>query len=246
MPRFFVDMPLLVGDVLTLPDEVARHVQVLRLAPGDSLVLFNGRGGQHAARLVEIGRRHALAEVGEFSPIDAEPPYEIALAQGIAGGDKMDWLIEKSVELGAARVVPLSAARSVVRLAAERAQRRQSHWQALVRAACEQCGRNRIPEVEAPQEFGRWLDTLSAEASEGELRLMLSPRGARSLHSLPESPPTGRVTLLVGPEGGLAPEEEAAAGQRGFVALALGPRVLRTETAGMAVLAALAARWGGW
>lgn len=246
MPRFFVDSSYQPGDLIALPDEVARHVQVLRLQPGDALVLFNGRGGQYDAQLVELGRRSALVQIGEFQAVEAEPPYRVTLAQGIAGGDKMDWLIEKAVELGASRFVPLAAARGVVRLVGERAARRQEHWQALVQAACEQCGRNRVPEVAAPRELAGWLEALPAAAADGELRLMLSPRASHSFDALPAAAPPGEITLLIGPEGGLAPDEEHGAAARGFVPLALGPRVLRTETAGIAVLAALAARWGGW
>jgi 16S rRNA (uracil1498-N3)-methyltransferase len=246
MPRFFLDDSIQPGDVLTLPDEVARHVQVLRLKVGDALVLFNGRGGQYGARLVEIGRRSVAVEIGEFSDVEVEAPYEITLAQGVAGGDKMDWLIEKAIELGAVRFVPLVTVRSVVRLAGDRAARRQAHWQALAQAACEQCGRNRVPDVEAPRDFAQWLDSLPAAPADGELRLMLSPRARLPFDALPGAAPSAGATWLIGPEGGLSPEEEEAAAARGFTALALGPRVLRTETAGIAVLAALAARWGGW
>jgi 16S rRNA (uracil1498-N3)-methyltransferase len=246
MPRFFVDSDLVAGDVVALPDEVARHIQVLRLTAGDALTLFNGRGGQYEGRLVEVGRRTALAEIGAFASLELEPPYRITLAQGIAGGDKMDWLVEKAVELGASRIAPLITARGVVRLSPERAARRHAHWEGVVRAACEQCGRNRIPEVERACELSKWLDMLPDVASPGTLRLMLSPRAGTAFASLPEAPPDGDIILLIGPEGGLSPEEEDAAVAHGFAPLSLGPRVLRTETAGMAVLAALAARWGGW
>lgn len=246
MPRFFIDSALEPSNVVALPDEVVRHIQVLRLQIGDALTLFNGRGGQYAARIIEIARRSVLAEIGAFDPVEAEPPYRIALAQGIAGGDKMDWLIEKAVELGAARIAPLVATRSVVRLSAERASRRHTHWQAIVRAACEQCGRNRIPEIDPARDLSKWLQALPAPSEPGTLRLMLSPRGSIAFDTLPCTPPVGEVTVLIGPEGGLSPEEEEAAAAHGFSALSLGPRVLRTETAGMAVLAALAARWGGW
>lgn len=246
MPRFFVDSAFEPGAVVALPDDVARHLQVLRLQTGGALTLFNGRGGQYAARLIEIARRSALAEIGAFEAVETEPPYRIALAQGIAGGDKMDWLVEKAVELGAARIAPLVTARSVVRLSAERATRRHAHWQGIVRAACEQCGRNRIPEIDPARDLSKWLEALPAPREASALRLMLSPRGSVAFDTLPSTPPTGEVTLLVGPEGGLSPEEEDAAATYGFSPLSLGPRVLRTETAGMAVLAALAARWGGW
>jgi 16S rRNA (uracil1498-N3)-methyltransferase len=246
MPRFFVDMPLQTGALLALPEEVARHIQVLRLQPGDALTLFNGQGGQYDARLAELGKRSATVELGAFLAVEAEPPYRITLAQGIAGGDKMDWLIEKAIELGASHIVPIGTARAVVRLAGERAARRQAHWQALIAAACEQCGRNRVPQVEPPRELLAWLEALPAAPGDGELRLMLSPRGAQPFGALPTRAPCAAVTVLIGPEGGLAPEEEVAAATRGFTPIALGPRVLRTETAGIAVLAALAARWGGW
>lgn len=246
MPRFFVDSTFAAGDVVTLPDEVARHVQVLRLQAGDALTLFNGRGGQHTARLVEVGRRNALAEIGTHEAVEAEPPYRVTLAQGIAGGDKMDWLIEKAVELGVTGIAPLITARGVVRLSAERAERRQAHWQGIVRAACEQCGRNCLPAVAPARDLSKWFDALPAAEDAKGLRLMLSPRASQPFAALPDTPPAGEVILLIGPEGGLSPEEEAAAAGYGFTGLSLGPRVLRTETAGIAVLAALAARWGGW
>ncbi|MGF6876566.1 16S rRNA (uracil(1498)-N(3))-methyltransferase [Paraburkholderia sp. MM5477-R1] len=246
MPRFFVDIPLYADDVIALPDDVVRHVAVLRLQPGDSLTLFNGQGGEYGAELVEVERRAARVKIGEFRAIEVEPPYRLTLAQGIAGGDKMDWLIEKAVELGASGFVPLATARSVVRLTGERAQRRQQHWQGVVRASCEQCGRNRVPDVMPVCEIGAWLDTLSREPAPDELRLLLSPRASIGFAALPDAPPPGGVTLLIGPEGGLCADEEAAAGEQGFTAIGLGPRVLRTETAGIAVLAGLAARWGGW
>ena len=246
VPRFFVGIPLVADDVVTLPDEVTRHVQVLRLAPGDAIALFNGAGGEYAAQIAAVEKRTATARVGARLDVEAEPPYRLTLAQGIAGSDKMDWLIEKAVELGATGFVPLQTARGVVRLAGERAQRRHAHWQRIVQAACEQCGRNRLPDVAPSREFGAWLDTLPPAPADGELRVLLSPRASVPFAALPDSAPKGETTVLIGPEGGLSPDEEEAARARGFTAVGLGPRVLRTETAGIAVLAALAARWGGW
>jgi 16S rRNA (uracil1498-N3)-methyltransferase len=245
MPRFHVDGPLSVGQLLTLPDDVVRHVHVLRLQIGDAITLFDGRGGEYRAELVEIAKRAATARIDEHDPREAEPPYRIVLAQGVAGGDKMDWLIEKTVELGVSGIAPITAERGVVRLAGERALRRQAHWRALVRAACEQCGRNRVPDVAPPRDLDAWLSDLPS-AAEGELRLLLSPRAELSFESLAANPPSAQVTLLIGPEAGFSPAEEDAIVAAGFSALGLGPRVLRTETAGIAVLAALAARWGGW
>lgn len=246
MPRFFVDTPFQPGDIVTLPDEVTRHVQVLRLQTGDAIVLFNGTGGEYSAEIVEMERRDTKVRVGPFSDVEAEPPYRLTLAQGVAGNDKMDWLIEKAVELGATRFVPLTASRSVVRLSGERAVRRQAHWQRIVQASCEQCGRNRMPEVAPAREIGAWFDSLPKAPAEGELRVLLSPRASVPFAALPNDPPGGEVTLLIGPEGGLSAAEEATAREHGFVAVGLGPRILRTETAGIAVLSALAARWGGW
>jgi 16S rRNA (uracil1498-N3)-methyltransferase len=246
MPRFFVGTALKPDDIIQLPDDVTRHILVLRLQPGDSIVLFNGEGGEYSAELVEVERRSASVQVREFRDIEVEPPYHLTLAQGIAGGDKMDWLIEKAVELGASSFVPLTTTRSVVRLSGERAQRRHAHWQGIVRSSCEQCGRNRLPDVAPVREIATWLGALPRKPEEGELRLLLSPRASISFTALPPTSPHGRVTLLIGPEGGFSAAEEAAATDHSFTAVGLGPRVLRTETAGIAVLAALAARWGGW
>jgi 16S rRNA (uracil1498-N3)-methyltransferase len=246
VPRFHVDAELREGATLSLPADVARHVQVLRVAPGAPLTLFNGAGGQFDAELLELGKRDVLVRIGAFSAREAEAPYRITLAQGIAGGDKMDWLIEKAVELGVARIAPLSTERGVVRLSGERADKRVAHWRGIVRASCEQCGRNRLPEVEPVSGLAAWLARWPAEPAPGELRLMLSPRASIAFAALPAQAPTGDVTLLIGPEGGLSPAEEDAARACGFTSLLLGARVLRTETAGIAMLAALAARWGGW
>ncbi|MDA0571251.1 16S rRNA (uracil(1498)-N(3))-methyltransferase [Burkholderia gladioli] len=245
VPRFFVDVLLADQASIVLPAEVARHVQVLRLEPGDALTLFDGSGGQYRAELVEIGKRTAVARTLAFEARELETPYRITLAQGIAGGDKMDWLIEKAVELGVAGVAPLSTSRGVVRLSGERADKRVAHWQGVVRAACEQCGRNRVPAVAAVSDYAAWLAALPSPV-EGEVRLMLSPRASIAFAELPKQAPTGEIRLLIGPEGGLSPAEEDAARECGFRAIVLGARVLRTETAGMAMLAALAARWGGW
>ncbi|SAK72785.1 16S ribosomal RNA methyltransferase RsmE [Caballeronia fortuita] len=245
MPRFYVDGPLRVGDTHPLPDDVVRHVHVLRLQIGDTITLFDGRGGEYRGELVDIAKRAATARIDEHSAREAEPPYRVTLAQGVAGGDKMDWLIEKAVELGVSGIAPITAERGVVRLAGDRALKRQAHWQALTRAACEQCGRNRVPEVAPPRDLDAWLAGLPA-ATDGELRLLLSPRAEVGFASLPAEAPSSPVTVLIGPEAGFSPSEENAIVDAGFATLGLGSRVLRTETAGIALLAALAARWGGW
>ncbi|WP_423192419.1 16S rRNA (uracil(1498)-N(3))-methyltransferase [Cupriavidus sp. H18C2] len=245
-PRFFVDTALVADAVLPLPEPVVRHVQVLRLATGDAITLFNGQGGSHAATLAEIGKRHALARVGAHDAAEAETPFTVTLAQGLAGGDKMDWLIEKAVELGVTAIQPLQASRSVVRLSGDRAAKRQAHWQALVQAACEQCGRNRLPAVAPVATLEAWLASAPAPGA----RLLLSPRASGSLADLAATHrdawrATG-VTLLIGPEGGLSADEEDAARRAGFIGVTLGPRILRTETAGLACLATLNAILGGF
>lgn len=248
-PRFFVggaDAVLAAESDFPLPEPVVRHAQVLRLAPGDAITLFDGRGGSHAATLVELGKRHAVARIGAHDAAEAEPPFRVTLAQGLAGGDKMDWLIEKAVELGVDAIQPLQATRSVVRLSGERAQKRQTHWQALVQAACEQCGRNRLPQVAPVANFETWL----AQSGGAGTRLLVSPRAQQSLPAFVaerrEALIANGVTLLIGPEGGLSPEEEQAARQAGFTGVSLGPRILRTETAGLACLATLNALLGGF
>lgn len=249
-PRFFVDTVIEADIEMPLPERVVRHAQVLRLAPGDAITLFDGRGGSHAATLLDMGKRHAVARVGSHDAGESELPFRVTLAQGLAGGDKMDWLIEKAVELGVNAVQPLQTARAVVRLNAERAEKRHAHWRALVEAACEQCGRNRLPHVAPATNLETWLAREGGAATEGGLRLLVSPRATESLVAVVERQRpgilAGGVTLLIGPEGGLAPDEEEAALRQGFTAVSLGPRILRTETAGLACLAALNALLGGF
>lgn len=251
-PRFFVgtaDARLAADTDYELPEAVVRHAQVLRLVPGDAITLFDGRGGSHAATLVDLGKRHAVARIGAHDTTEAELPFRVTLAQGLAGGDKMDWLIEKAVELGVTAIQPLHASRSVVRLTGDRALKRQAHWQALVEAACEQCGRNRLPEVAPVANLESWLGRSGNNSESGE-RLLLSPRATHSLPALAASRRAewlaGGVTLLIGPEGGLSPDEESAALKAGFTTVSLGPRILRTETAGLACLATLNAILGGF
>lgn len=250
-PRFFVggtEAILAAEADFSLPEPVVRHAQVLRLEPGDAITLFDGRGGSHAATLLELGKRHAVARIGAHDTAEAEPPFRVTLAQGLAGGDKMDWLIEKAVELGVAAIQPLQAHRSVVRLTGDRAHKRQAHWQALVQAACEQCGRNRLPAVAPVANFETWLAQSGSNGTGA--RLLVSPRAEQSLPvyvaERRDALLADGVTLLIGPEGGLSPDEEQAARRAGFTGVSLGPRILRTETAGLACLATLNALLGGF
>jgi 16S rRNA (uracil1498-N3)-methyltransferase len=240
MPRFYCPQPLLPGATIDLPDAVAHHLHVVRQQPGDELVLFNGEGGQVRARLLEVGKRRASAEVINHEAIEAELPWHVTLAQGLPEGSKMDWIVEKAVELGVSAIQPLAARRSVVKLSGERADKRLAHWQAVVVAASEQSGRNRLAEVAPIEDFGRWI----AQPSDVR-RILLSPRATQSLAAWTRETAPHAVCLLVGPEGGLSLEEEDAAIAAGARPLSMGPRVLRTETAGLAALAILAAGWGG-
>ena len=241
MPRFHCPQPLVPGSIVDLPEAVAHHLQVVRQQSGDELVLFNGDGGQVRARLVDIGKRRASAEILAIEAIDVELPFRVTLAQGLPEGSKMDWIVEKAVELGAAAIQPLAAQRSVVRLSGDRADKRLAHWQSVVVSASEQCGRNRLAEIAPVQDFHRWL---GQPAGDGE-RILLSPRADASLAQWTRQTPARDVTLLVGPEGGFTEQEEDAARAAGALPLSMGPRVLRTETAGLAALAILAASWGG-
>lgn len=245
LPRFYVDTSLSPHTAVTLSEAVTRHIHVLRLAVGDDVCLFDGSGHEFRARLDAINKRDATASLAESTRPDTEARYNITLAQGIAGGDKMDWLIEKAVELGVHAVVPLQTERGVVRLSGERAAKRVQHWQALVQAACEQCGRARVPAVAPVATLREWLATAkSTEAS----RVLLSPRGTQSLTQWAmqsrERIESAGVELLIGPEGGLSPDEEALAESAGFLPLTLGRRILRTESAALVAVSALHAVLG--
>lgn len=240
MPRFYCPLPLSTGQTIELPAPVAHHLHVLRMQPGAALTLFDGRGGQYAATLAEVGKKSASAHIDTFDDVDVELTWAVTLAQGLPEGSKMDWIIEKAVELGVAAVQPLAAARSVVKLSGERAEKRQAHWHGVIVAASEQCGRNRLAQLAAPSDFRRYVSTPTAQP-----RILFSPRATQSLSAWATTTAPQALTVLVGPEGGFSAEEEAAALDAGAVALSLGPRVLRTETAGLAALAVLAALWGG-
>jgi len=228
-----------VHGLFELPPEQAHHViHVLRLAAGDVVTLFDGRGTEYRATLERVSRSGISVRVGEASRVSRESPLAVTLAQGISSGERMDYTIQKAVELGVFGIQPIACERSVVRLSAERAARRVAHWQAVAAAACEQCGRNVVPRVFPVASLGDWLASLPSDA----LRLTLSPDAPMTLRELPAPP--SRVLLLVGPEGGLSPAERLDARNAAFSALRLGPRVLRTETAAVAALAAMQTLWG--
>jgi 16S rRNA (uracil1498-N3)-methyltransferase len=242
MTRIHVPGPIEAGGECALNAAQSHHLHgVLRLKPGDALVLFDGAGAEYGATLLRAGKRGVTVTVGERRSVSRESSLAVTLAQAVSSGERMDYTIQKAVELGAAAIQPLAASRSVVRLSSERAGRRASHWQAVAIAACEQCGRNHVPSVGAVLPLDRWLARLPA-AGDGARRLLLTPRADARLRDL--EPPRHPVILLAGPEGGFTQEEEAAARRSGFVPLSLGPRVLRTETAAVAALAAMQSLWG--
>ncbi len=240
IPRVYVNDSLRVGHEVLLPEQAGEHVaRVLRLERGHALILFNGDGHEYDARLATLAKRAVSAEITAVRAADREAPLTLTLAQGIARGDKMDWILQKATELGVARIVPLVTERTEVKLDEDRAERRLAHWMSVVAGACEQSGRNRLPTIEPPQKLDRWLGSLGNDSA---LRLALLPDGDTNLRQL-ASVENGAL-LVVGPEGGFSEHDIVLLGQGGFRGLRLGPRVLRTETAGIAALAALLALHG--
>ncbi|HEY0180563.1 MAG TPA: 16S rRNA (uracil(1498)-N(3))-methyltransferase [Dokdonella sp.] len=240
IPRIYVPQPLRPGRVVELPVQAGEHIaRVLRLDRGHPLRLFNGDGGEYAGELASLAKRSVTARVLESAAADdRESAMRITLGQGIARGEKMDWILQKATELGVTAIVPLVTDRTEVKLDAERAERRVAHWEAVIASACEQCGRNRLPEIAAPMRLADWAAALGDDAG---LRLALDPHGGARVRALAAAE---RVTLAVGPEGGLSEHDLATLAQAGFEGLRLGPRILRTETAGLAALAALQAVHG--
>lgn len=240
IPRFHCPFPLAPGAQIELPEAAARHaLKVLRMKAGERVILFDGRGGEWLAELKVGAGGTAHAALRAFADRDCESPLHVALAQALPAGDKMDWIVEKCVELGVAAIQPVAAKRSVIRLSAERMARRVAHWNAIARAACEQCGRNRVPEVAPLLDLPQYLARAQVQNAR---RLLLDPQGGTALQALDR--PAAPVVVLSGPEGGWEAGELQAAHTAGFQALKLGPRILRSETAGAAALAALQARWG--
>jgi 16S rRNA (uracil1498-N3)-methyltransferase len=232
VPRFYLDAPLRAGSVCTLPEDTAHHaVHVLRLREGDHIALFNGRGGEFSARIASIQRLKIMVDLLQHRPLERESPLRVTLVQGVSAGERMDSTVRKAVELGVAEVQPVLAARSVARPKGERADSRRAHWQKVVIAACEQCGRNRIPEVHPLVEVKDYRPAGPAT------KILLSPLARQPLSK--QSLEGNAFILAAGPEAGFTAEEEAALVDAGFVPASLGPRVLRTETAALAALAAL-------
>jgi 16S rRNA (uracil1498-N3)-methyltransferase len=240
IPRLCVFEPLVAGADIVLPEQAGEHVaRVLRLEHGHPLILFNGDGREYRAEIAQLAKRAVTVRILDGgTPTDRESPLQLTLAQGVARGEKMDLILQKATELGVTRIVPLITGRTEVKLDAERTGRRLAHWQAVIAGACEQSGRTTLPVLDAPLRLANWV--VGLDASTG-VRLALDPRGDVSPRTLP---PLQVATLVVGPEGGLSEQDLGMLDQADFHGLRLGPRILRTETAGLAAIAALQALHG--
>ena len=239
--RLFVDTALAEGAEFSLPAGATRHAQVRRVQPGDTLRLFDGRGSDWPAQVLAVGRSEVRVRVGAPQAVDKELPLQVTLALAMPANERMDTLVEQATQLGVARVQPLMTERSVLRLSGERAERKREHWQAVAEAACEQCGRARVPVIEPVRTLGGWL----MQARAGTALLLTLSSGAPTLAQQRIGIGTGALCTLSGPEGGFTADEESAARTAGFAPTALGPRVLRAETAPLAVLAWLALQHAG-
>ena len=238
IPRIYIDQPLAVRAQLCLGEEASRHIaRVLRMQTGRELILFNGQGGEYRASITAVDKRRVEVALTAFDAIERESPLQITLGIGISRGERMDWVMQKATEMGVTAITPLFTGRTEVRLSGARLEKKHQHWRQVVAAACEQCQRNRLPQIDLPQALGDWLPRVAAAR-----RFVLHHRsgdGALDTAVKPES-----VALLIGPEGGLDNAEITAAEARGFAPLALGPRVLRTETAPLVAISLLQHLWG--
>ena len=245
LPRFHCPTSLSTGEDLSLPAGTARHVQVLRLQPKDEITLFNGQGGEFKAIITHMGRSDVSVQVGEHNKIERELNVTVNLWSGITANERMDWLVEKATELGAAALLPLTAERSVLKLKGERADKKLAHWQAIAVAASEQCGRNRVLQVRSASTLAQAIAQLSPPQWHQARWILSLSQGTQSLQDMMQALTMRQtegpldITLLSGPEGGLSPTEEAQAIAAGFLPVSLGSRVLRAETAPVAVLSAL-------
>jgi 16S rRNA (uracil1498-N3)-methyltransferase len=237
MPRLYCPTPLAPDQLLALPPGPARHVQVLRMQPGEEVTLFNGHGGEWGAVIERMGRSDVDVRITKHDDVEREAEVAVHLAMGIPANERMDWLVEKATELGVASIQPLVTSRAVLRVAGERARKKQEHWQAISAAACEQGGRNRVPLVHEPAGLADWLARLERPAGDARFVLSLEAGAPRLSPQLPGAAKS--CVLLSGPEGGLEPREEADAQDAGFTRVSLGPRILRAETAPLAALSLL-------
>jgi len=245
LSRFYCPGEMSPGQVVALPANAAHHAaRVLRLTAGDEVMVFNGTGGEFSARIAEVRKHHVSVAIDQHHEIERETVLNITLVQSLCANEKMDFVVQKAVELGVRQIQPVSSQRSLVKLSGERAQKRMAHWQQIAVAACEQCGRNRLPPVLPLLTLAEWLSLAKNSPDKNARRFLLSPDAQLSLRDLPTPPANASITLLIGPEGGFAAEEESLAQTAGLMPLRLGPRILRVEGAAIAALGAIYGAWG--
>jgi 16S rRNA (uracil1498-N3)-methyltransferase len=252
LTRVFLDGELQSGSVVELPRETGAHLaKVLRARSGDAVVFFNGDGREFTGEIEKVQGSHVSASIGTARSIDRESPFQLTLIQCVPRGDRMDFIVQKATELGVVRIVPVLSQRSVVRLDDGQAASKQAHWRAVAVSACEQCGRNRLPSVDKPAPLLGYLGSLAPATAGADLRLVLEPEraprlvlGARAADTVSAAPASRAAQIAIGPEGGFAPEELDAFDLSAFTRVRLGPRVLRTETAAIAAIVVLQARFG--
>ncbi|MBB71694.1 MAG: 16S rRNA (uracil(1498)-N(3))-methyltransferase [Legionellales bacterium] len=238
-PRLYQAIELSEGNTISLTADAAHHVsRVLRMSVGDTVIIFNGQGGEYHGTVTDISKKSVIVQLQQFNDSNTESPLHIHLGQSIARGEKMDLILQKSVELGVTEITPLFSEFGNVKLPTDRLRKRLQHWRGVIISACEQCGRTFIPTLNPPIKTQLWLEGLSADV----LGLVLNPRGEHSIKTLPAD--TKNIALLIGPEGGLSDAEVMLAKEKGFLDSRLGPRVLRTETAALATIAALQSQLG--
>ncbi len=246
-PRFYLAEKLITGQRINLPPDASHHAsRVLRLAQGDAITLFNGETGEFSAHITDHRKHSTTVEIDSFKDIERESPLSIELAQAICTNEKMDWIVQKAVELGVTLIQPITTERSLIRLSAERANKRLLHWQKIIISACEQCGRNQIPHIQPILPLKKWLGEKKTSHTDKNTCFILSPSAKSHLKSFHEPTLNTRLTLAVGPEGGFTQDEEAYAIHTEFSPLKLGQRILRTESAALAAIASMQTLWGDY
>ncbi|WP_292995033.1 16S rRNA (uracil(1498)-N(3))-methyltransferase [Nitrosomonas sp.] len=243
--RFYHPAEIAIGQLTELSAENKHHAaRVLRLKKGDAITLFSGHGGEYSAHIENLSKSSTTVLIDTYHDRDCESPLNITLAQAICVNEKMDWIIQKAVELGVTCIQPVSTVRSIVHLSDERSSKRLQHWQKIIISACEQCGRNHLPQILPLITLPEWLSQKKTTQPSHDLNLMLSTAAAESLRNIPQPPANARLALVIGPEGGFTQDEEVAVLHTGFIPVRLGKRILRTESAALAAISALQTLWG--
>ncbi|MDP1934379.1 MAG: 16S rRNA (uracil(1498)-N(3))-methyltransferase [Nitrosomonas sp.] len=245
--RFYHPAEIAIGQLIELSVENKHHAaRVLRLKKGDAITLFSGHGGEYSAHIENISKSNTTVLIDAYHDMDCESPLNITLAQAICVNEKMDWIIQKAVELGVTCIQPVSTVRSIVHLSDERSSKRLQHWQKIIISACEQCGRNHLPQISPLITLPEWLSQKKTTQSAHDLSFMLSTTATESLKNIPQPPVSAHIALVIGPEGGFTQEEEIAILHTGFIPVRLGKRILRTESAALAAISALQTLWGDY